>query len=111
MLPTEIVVEYYVGSDGASPFAEWFDGLNIDAAARVATAVDRIGRGAVSSVKGVGGGVFEFRIDAGPGWRVYFGRDGERLVILLAGGSKRRQDRDIEAARRRWSDYKARKGM
>lgn len=79
------------------------------AAARVTVAVTRIARGAVSNVKGVGDGVFEYRIDAGPGYRIYFGRDGDRLVILVGGGTKRRQDRDIEAARMRWESYKARK--
>lgn len=79
------------------------------AAARVTVAVTRLGRGAVSNVKGVGDGVFEYRIDAGPGYRICFGRDGDRLVILVGGGTKRRQDRDIEAARMRWESYKARK--
>ena len=109
MLPFDIEVEYYIDSDGRSAFADWFDALDVTAAARVATAVNRISRGAVSNVKGVGDGVLEYRIDAGPGWRIYFGRDGARLVILLAGGTKRRQEVDIEAAKRRWTDYKARK--
>ena len=58
---------------------------------------------------GVGEGVLEYKLDFGPGWRVYFGRDGEALVILLAGGTKRRQQIDIEAARARWADDKRRK--
>jgi putative addiction module killer protein len=53
--------------------------------------------------------VLEYRIDSGPGYRIYFGRDGDRLVILVGGGTKRRQDKDIEAAKRQWADYKARK--
>lgn len=57
----------------------------------------------------MGGGVSEYRIDTGPGYRIYFGRDGDALIILLAGGTKRRQQEDIEAARVRWTDYKARK--
>jgi putative addiction module killer protein len=60
-------------------------------------------------VKGVGAGVFECRIDFGPGYRVYFGKDGDTLVILVAGGSKKRQERDIAAAQERWKDYKRRK--
>jgi putative addiction module killer protein len=60
-------------------------------------------------MKGVGAGVHEFRIDFGPGYRVYLGRDGERLVILLGGGSKSRQQNDIAAAQARWVDYKRRK--
>jgi putative addiction module killer protein len=62
--------------------------LNVQAAAKVTTALERIADGNLSNVKGVGGGVFEYRIDFGPGYRVYFGRDGGQLVILLAGGTK-----------------------
>jgi len=59
--------------------------------------------------RGVGGGVFETKITFGPGYRVYFGKDGDTVVILLGGGTKKRQSRDIEAARERWQDYKQRK--
>jgi putative addiction module killer protein len=72
-------------------------------------ALARIEQGNLSNVKGVGAGVLEFRIDFGPGYRVYFGRDGEILVILLGGGTKSRQQNDIAAAQARWSDYKRRK--
>ena len=65
--------------------------------------------GNFSNVKGVGAGVFEYRIDFGPGYRVYFAKDGDAIVILLAGGTKQRQDRDIGSARERWADYKNRK--
>jgi putative addiction module killer protein len=60
-------------------------------------------------VKGVGAGVFELKVDFGPGYRVYFGKDGIEIVILLGGGSKKRQQRDIAAAQGRWQDYKDRK--
>jgi putative addiction module killer protein len=63
-------------------------------------------QGNFSNVKSVGEGVLEFRIDFGPGYRVYFGRDGETVVILLTGGTKKRQQRDIEAAHAYWRDYK-----
>jgi putative addiction module killer protein len=63
----------------------------------------------MSNVKGVGSGVFELRIHFGPGYRVYFGKDGEHLVILLGGGTKQRQQRDIAAAVANWEDYKRRK--
>ena len=66
-------------------------------------------QGNLSNVKGVGQGVFEFRINYGPGYRIYFGKDGDRIVILLGGGDKSRQQNDINAARRRWGDYKIRK--
>lgn len=109
MLPSEISLAAYIDAAGESPFVDWFDRLDVVAAAKVTVALARIARGAVSNVRGVGEGVLEFRIDFGPGYRVYFARDGDQLVILLAGGSKRRQDWDIAAAKARWSDYKARK--
>jgi putative addiction module killer protein len=88
-----------------------FHSLDAAAAAKVTTAVRRLELGNFSNVRGVGGGVFECRIDFGPGYRVYFGKDGETLVILLGGGTKKRQDRDIATARERWSDYKKRKSQ
>ncbi len=73
------------------------------------TAIARMEGGNLSNAKGVGAGVFECRIDFGPGYRVYFGRDGSTLVILLGGGTKKRQRNDIAAARGFWTDHKARK--
>lgn len=104
-----MTLEEYLDVSGASPFARWFEDLDARAAAKVTVALARIERGAVSNVKGVGEGVLEYRIDFGPGYRIYFGRDGDVLVILLAGGTKRRQDEDIAVAKRRWKDFKARK--
>ena len=109
MLPSEISIQEFVDARGVSPFANWFNFLDPVAAAKVTVAISRIERGAMSNVKGVGSGVLEFRIDFGPGYRIYFGRDGERLVILLAGGTKRRQDADIAEAKVRWADYKTRR--
>jgi putative addiction module killer protein len=60
-------------------------------------------------VKGVGGGVYECRVDFGPGLRIYFGKEGERIIVLLAGGTKKRQQRDIENALERWHNYQMRK--
>jgi len=65
--------------------------------------------GNFSNVKGVGAGVYECRLDFGPGYRIYFGKDGETVVILLGGGTKKRQRRDIDDAIARWQDYKRRK--
>ena len=73
------------------------------------TSLTRLGTGNWSNVKGVGAGVFEVKIDFGPGYRVYFGKDGETIVILLGGGTKKRQSRDIEAAQDHWKQYKKRK--
>ena len=102
-------VREYLTRQGASPFADWFSDLDAPAAAKVTIALARMQLGNLSNVKGVGSGVFEYRIDFGPGYRVYFGKDGETLVILLGGGSKKRQQGDIEDAQARWLDYKARK--
>lgn len=99
----------YLDPSGRSPYAEWFDDLNAQAAAKVAIAVTRLAHGNFSNVKGVGGGVMEFKIDFGPGYRIYFGKDGDRIVILLGGGTKIRQQNDIRTAQARWVDYKQRK--
>src|SRR5262245_46393023 len=99
----------YLDRVGSSPFGEWFQTLEAGAAAKVTAAVRRLELGNFSNVKGVGAGVFEYRIDFGPGYRVYFGKDGDAVVILLGGGTKKRQDRDIAIAQERWADYKKRK--
>jgi putative addiction module killer protein len=102
------IVEY-LDAPGASIFARWFDELDPQAAAKVTVALQRMRQGNLSNVKGVGAGVHEYRIDFGPGYRIYFGRDGEQIVVLLGGGTKRRQQRDIETAQSRWADYRRRK--
>lgn len=102
-------VRYFIAADGHSPFAEWFAELNAQARAKVTVALARMEQGNLSNAKSVGEGVQEYRIDFGPGYRVYFGRDGQRLVILLMGGTKKRQQRDIDAAREFWRMYKRRK--
>ena len=104
-----VEIREYLDAQGNSAFAMWLDGLNAVAAAKVATALVRMEQGNLANAKSVGAGVSECRIDFGPGYRVYYGRDGDTLIILLAGGSKKRQQRDIEAAKERWRDYKARK--
>ena len=106
-----LTVLEFLERDGASPFGKWFDALDAIAAAKITTAVRRLELGNFSNVKGVGAGVFEYRIDFGPGYRVYFGKDGDVLVILLGGGTKKRQDRDIATAQMRWKDYKKRKSQ
>lgn len=99
----------YLDPQGRSPYAKWFDGLNAPAAAKVATALYRLAEGNFSTVKGVGAGVFEQKIDFGPGYRIYFGKDGDTVVILLGGSSKQRQQEAIEAAIKRRPDYRRRK--
>lgn len=104
-----IEVREYVDERGVSPFGRWFDGLDALAAVKVRTSLARMEAGNLSNVRGVGGGVLEYRIHFGPGYRVYFGRDGDTLIVLLAGGTKRRQQGDIEEARDLWEEYKRRK--
>jgi putative addiction module killer protein len=99
----------YLDRRGHSPFREWRSRLNAEARLKVTTALYRVGLGNFSNVKSVGAGVFECRINFGPGYRVYFGKDGEEIVILLGGGTKQRQQNDIHLATERWQDYKLRK--
>jgi putative addiction module killer protein len=106
-----VLILEYVDAGGDSPYRDWFEGLNAQAAAKVTVALTRMVLGNLSNVKGVGAGVLEFRIDFGPGYRVYFGKDGDRLLILLAGGTKPRQRKDIATAQKRWADYKNRKKL
>jgi putative addiction module killer protein len=111
MLPSErwLIIREYNDRGGRSPFREWYDGLNSDAARKVTTALYRVGLGNFSNAKSVGAGVYECKINFGPGYRVYFGREGEHTVILLGGGTKQRQQNDIELALKRGEDYKQRK--
>ncbi len=104
-----IEMREYTDPHGRSPFQQWFEDLDARAAAKVTVALARLEQGNVSNVKGVGGGVLELRIDYGPGYRVYFGKDGAHVVILLGGGTKKLQNRDIRTAQDLWTVYKARK--
>jgi len=99
-------IRYYIASEDSRPFAEWFAELDPTARAKVTRAIARLEQGNFSNVKPVGEGVLEYRIDFGPGYRVYFGRDGETSLILLTGGTKKRQQQDIDTAHAYWRDYK-----
>jgi len=107
--PVQIVE--YVSPAGDSPFGNWFDDLDAPVAARVAAALARLAQGSWSHVKGLGDGVHELRLDVGPGYRVYFGVEGANVVILLAGGSKARQQADIGRAKELWRFLKRRGRM
>lgn len=104
-----ISLQEYLDLAGHNRYRVWFDELDVAAAVKTTTALERLAQGNKSSVKSVGDGVSEYRIDFGPGYRIYFGRDGGQLVILLGGGSKKRQDRDIADAKIAWQEYKQRK--
>jgi putative addiction module killer protein len=101
-------VEEYVRPDGSSPFQKWFKALSAEAAAKVATASFRLSQGNTSNVKWLGG-IGEYRIDWGPSYRIYLVQDGAELIILLGGGTKKRQARDIKAATMLHEEYRARK--
>ena len=103
-------LRYYLTAGGESPFESWFSDLDPTARAKASVPLVRMGQGNASNAKGVGEGVLEYRINLGPGYRVYFGRDGATLVILLTGGTKKRQQRDIERANELLADYKRREG-
>ena len=100
----------YVDAEGRSPYGTWFDGLNAPAAAKVAAALYQLAVDNRSNVKGVGSGVFERKINFGPGYRIYFAQDGDSVVILLGGSTKQRQQHAIETAKERWAAYRRRKG-
>lgn len=103
-------VRQYQTAEGRKPLAEWLDGLRDRLArARIVGRLERLGLGVRGDWKSVGGGVCELRIDHGPGYRVYFGQDGDTLILLLCGGDKRTQAKDIEQAHGYWKDYKARR--
>jgi putative addiction module killer protein len=106
----EVEIRELLDASGRSPFTRWFEGLNAVAAARVTVALTRLGQGNFSNVEGVGSGVYELKIDFGPGYRIYFGKDGERIIILLGGSTKKRQSAAIAAAQAAWAAYKRRKG-
>ncbi len=106
LLFTVLEIHYYVAAGGHRPFAKWFADLEPVARAKVTRAIVRMEQGNLANVKSVGEGVLEYRINFGPGYRVYFGRDGDVLIVLLTGGTKKRQQRDIDAAHDYWRDYK-----
>jgi putative addiction module killer protein len=91
-----------------NPFRVWVDSLHAPAATKIATAIYRLETGNTSSVKWLGG-IGEYRIDWGPGYRIYLAKDGDSLIILLGGGTKKRQQADIDRARAMWAEYKMRK--
>lgn len=99
----------YIDENGRKRFADWFEQLDPAAAARLTIALTRMQQGNFSNTKGVGAGVYECKLDFGPGYRIYFGKDGAHIVILIGGGTKKRQQNDILMAQQCWAEYKRRK--
>lgn len=98
------IVEYIC--EGKSPFEKWFNSLDAVSAAKVSSALYKLELGNLSNVKSVGRGVMEYRVHFGPGYRVYFGREGDKIIIILGGGIKRTQNKDINKAHALWLKYK-----
>jgi putative addiction module killer protein len=102
----KIEILEYVNENGKNVFHEWLCSLKDKRArARVRVRLNRLRLGNFGDCKSVGGGVGELRVDYGPGYRVYFGRDGDRIVILLCGGAKKTQSKDIQLAQQYWAEY------
>lgn len=104
-------IEIYLTEEGRAPFAEWLDSLrDIRGRAKIRTRLDRVRLGNFGDVASVGEGVEELRIDFGPGYRVYCGQVGSKVVLLLCGGDKSTQTQDVLQAKSYWKDYKKRSG-
>ena len=101
-----IEVIAYTDSIGRRPFQRWHGRLNSIAAIKIDSALLQMRAGNLSNARSVGRGVSEYRINFGPGYRIYFGRDGDTLIILLGGGTKSRQHRDIQNAQALWQEYR-----
>jgi putative addiction module killer protein len=104
-----IEIRHYQSADGEQPFTEWLQGLrDQQARARIRIRLDRLSLGNFGDCEPVGGGVIELRIDWGPGYRVYCARLGQVIILLLCGGDKKTQKKDIKRAKDYFEDYKAR---
>lgn len=104
------VVNYYVDARGCAPFRDWLESLkDSNAQARIELRLDRLKSGQFGDCKFVGEGVMELRVDCGPGYRVYYGIDHQQVVLLLFGGNKSSQERDIQRAKKYWIDYRRRR--
>ena len=101
-------IEEYLREDGTCPYEEWFMSLDSVAAAKITTVKLKMEQGNLSNVEWFRG-IGEYKLDWGPGYRVYIGRNGDKLILLLCGGTKKRQSKDIEQALELWQEYKNRK--
>ncbi|TRU61916.1 MAG: type II toxin-antitoxin system RelE/ParE family toxin [Microcystis aeruginosa Ma_QC_C_20070823_S13] len=101
-------IERYVTPDGQIPFDNWFDSIRVSKTQTIISKrLDRVRMGNLGDYRSVGGGVFELRIDYGPGYRIYFGQVGTTIVLLLCGGDKSSQIKDIRQAQKYWRDYRS----
>ncbi|CCI19167.1 conserved hypothetical protein [Microcystis aeruginosa PCC 9807] len=101
-------IERYVTADGQIPFDNWFDSIRVSKTQTIISKrLDRVRMGNLGDYRSVGGGVFELRIDYDPGYRIYFGQVGTTIVLLLCGGDKGTQIKDIRQAQEYWRDYRS----
>ncbi len=101
-------IEYYLTATDKKPFKEWVDGLDNVARAKIRIRLDRVRLGNLGKNRHVGEGVYELKIDYGPGYRVYYALNGKTVVLLLLGGDKSTQGKDILQAKTYWKDFKTR---
>ena len=103
-----VEIRYFQTISGRCPFRDWFDSLDVRTKVIVDRRLARVRRGLFGDCESVGVGVFELKIDVGPGYRIYYGRDGRSIVILLRAGDKRSQSSDIRIAQALWKEYAGR---
>lgn len=101
-------VKEYIQEDGTNPYKDWFDNLDTQVAVKVAVVIARLELGNTSNIKWFDG-IGEYVLDWGPGYRIYLAKDGEKLIILFGGGTKKKQQKDIDRAKELHAEYKARK--
>lgn len=101
-------IEYYLTASNKKPFKEWMDGLDSVTRAKIRIRLDRVRLGNLGKNRPVGEGVFELKIDYGPGYRAYYALSGKTVVLLLLGGDKSTQEKDISKARAYWEEFKKR---
>ena len=110
-MTSKLVVKEYLTAEGKNPFRTWLSTLDMAVSQRIQARILRLETGNLGDVKGLRGGIFEARIAFGPGYRIYFGRDELTSVLILLGGDKSHQSKDILRARYYWVDYLERRNV
>ncbi|EAZ89574.1 type II toxin-antitoxin system RelE/ParE family toxin [Crocosphaera chwakensis] len=101
-------IQEYIREDGSSPYEKWFNSLDVQAAAKITVALSRLELGNTSNIKWING-IGEYKINWGPGYRIYLAIEGKQLIILFGGGTKKSQPSDIKKAKKLYQEYKNRK--
>lgn len=102
---TPVAVYCFQTSGGRCPFRDWMNSLDHKTQQIIDARLTRVRRGLIGYAEHLGGGLIELKFDVGPGYRIYCGKDGSSIVILLCAGDKKGQSRDIDTAREYWADY------